>query len=143
MVGTPKGIGTMTDPKHLLDEESKEAFVEEQVVMNAPKPRNPLGALATGGKCVRPLLVTLGVSAAISSLAVLVAKVRARRRPRFTGIVLRAKHPRRFGYGRYRFGRFGHAFLTYTYKIPEVRIHAPHLTYKMPSMRGKLPVSSR
>lgn len=146
MVHTAKGPETMTDPKQLLDEEIEEALVEEQVVMTTPKQRHLLGALAIDGKWVRPLAVVLGTSVAISSIvasiAVVGARVRARRVSRFTDMVV-ARRPRRFGYSRLRFGRFGQVFVTYTYKIPAVRIHVPRLTYKIPRIRVKLPVSSR
>ena len=69
--------------------------------------------------------------------------IMARRRMAARERFLFGKPTRRFGYGRYRLGRFGTAWIAFTYKMPDVRYRLPEMTYKLPTFWEKLPLLER
>jgi hypothetical protein len=122
----------MRDPKQVLNTAIDEAFAHDAVAAEKPikEPRRerrvrldwiPIALVASS---------TLGVAATVFTvLTVLAAR---RRMPAMRKRLLVGKPTRHVGYGRYRLGRIGSAYLAYTYKIPEVRVRLPRPTYKLP-----------
>jgi hypothetical protein len=96
----------MQDPKQATDQAIDEAFAREPAVT---KPvTQPYGRIIGAG---------IAASAAIgvaTALTVFVVRRRAPAKPR----LLLGKYTRRFGFGRYRLGHFGPAYIAYTYKLP-------------------------
>lgn len=152
-VSMDKGtMGTMKDPKQLLDEEIDEAFAAEQVVITVPK--SPRFQWLQGWISPRGLLTVIAVAVSFSLVGTIISRTAARRKWtlgralsgradfRRTGFS-RARGGRRVGYERYRLGRFGQAVVAYTYKVPEVHVHLPQMTYKIPAIRVKVPTITR
>lgn len=137
---------TMRDPKQVLDEDIDEAFARNQVAPKATTPaKKPVVELLP---VVTPHLGLIGFVVAatttLSILATFVTLLMSRRRSlapktRF----LFGKPTRHFGYGRYHIGRFGTAYIAYTYKLPEVRYQVPPITFKLPPINLKLPAVHR
>lgn len=110
---------TMKDPKVVLNEAIDVAFAREPV---APS----------------PLLQRLGWTSIIAAGATLAAVattttvfVIRRRAPAKSGII-RGSFARRFGFGHYRLGHVGTAYIAYSYKLPQVRFVLPRPSYKLP-----------
>jgi hypothetical protein len=111
----------MRDPKQVLDEAIDEAFAREPAVT---KPiTQPLGRIIGAG------VAATAATGVATALTVFVTRRRAPAKPR----LLRGKYTRHFGFGRYRLGHFGTAFVAYSYKLPELRFQLPRGSYKVPA----------
>jgi hypothetical protein len=119
----------MRDPKQVLNTAIDEAFAHDAIAAEKPikEPRRERRLRMDWIPIALAASSTLGVAATV--LTVLAAR---RRVPAMKKRLLVGKPTRHFGYGRYRLGRIGSAYLAYTYKIPEVRVHLPHPTLKLP-----------
>jgi len=137
---------TMRDPKHMLDEAIDK--IDKVFARNGAAQETVTGAKHPVVELPPMLRQRLGLTgwvvAASAALSVLAATfitllVTRRRTPAPKTRLLFGKPTRHFGYGRYHLGRFGTAYLAYTYKLPQVRYHVPSITYKLPSIHVKLP----
>jgi len=134
---------TMRDPKQVLDEAIDEAFAHNQVASKAATPaKKPVVELLP---VVTQRLGLIGflvaATATLSVLATFLTLLVSRRRtPSPKSRFLFGKPTRHFGYGRYHLGRFGTAYIAYTYKLPEVRYQLPSITYKLPPIHLRLPL---
>jgi hypothetical protein len=133
----------MKDPKKQLDEAIDQAFAQNQAALSTAtpvrKPIDPLRRVGVSGK------TTIGVVvAATTTLSVLATfftlLVSRRRMPSPKSRFLFGKPTRHVGYGRYHLGRFGMAYILYTYKLPRVRYQLPSITYKLPPIHLRLPL---
>jgi hypothetical protein len=137
---------TMRDPKQVLDEAIDEAFARAKSAQQTiASVKNPIAELLPAVTRRQGLISwVVAASAALSVLGAFVTLFVTRRRtPAPKTRFLFGKPARRFGYGRYHIGRFGTAYIAYTYKLPEVRYHLPPITYKLPPIRVKLPLTAR
>jgi hypothetical protein len=139
-------IPTMKDPKKLLDEAIDEAFAQNEAALPTAtpvrKPINRLYRVSVGGNPV--IGAVAAATATLSVLATFLTLLVSRRRTRSPRArFLFGKPTRHVGYGRYHLGRFGTAYIVYTYKLPQVRYHLPPITYKLPPIRVKLPLPQR
>lgn len=136
---------TIKDPKQLLDEEIDEAFVEEQVIRESEKPatgRFGMKELLDERQRLGVIAIALGAGAAFSIAASFTTVLVAHRFRAPQAHVLLGKWSRHYGYGRFRLGRWGRAYMAYTYKLPELRLQLPQVMYKLPTVHVKLPTHS-
>jgi hypothetical protein len=144
-----EGVTDMTAPTMVNGKQ----VAEEPVALEKTAPTTEKGTMPALGKKPfafvppfkeQPWLYTAVLSSVFATLTTLLAWVfMARRKRAPQARFLFGKPIRRFGYGHYRLGRFGTAWLAYTYKLPDVHYRLPELAYKLPPFWEKLPVWER
>jgi hypothetical protein len=87
--------------------------------------------------------LAFGVSATAAAVTTLIAALLAHKPSPKGHYLFGSKPTRHFGYGRYHIGRFGTAWIAYTYKLPALRYQLPEIAFRLSAIRMKLPQLDR